>query len=540
MKEPSALKGETPAFAGGAGEDELSAHAHWQRTSPFAIWFFMASTLKGMFAGGAQMAGSFGTLAVMGSQRGLAGFVGGAIGLLALGAITGTVRYFFFRYSLQPDRVRIRQGVFKKTDLNVHFERIQGVTVEQSLVFRLLGLVTVGFDTAGSAGQEGQLPAVSPRFATALRARIERERKARQVPAADPDAAPTSHVEPSERLVHLGNGDMVRIGLADRSVLAGLAVAPFLGQMVEGKIREWAETQLRHLAAEFQELNLLVAGSMVAGALAVVLVLALMATIASAFFRYHDFTLFAASSDDGNMRFRSLRGLFTRRETVVMRTKIQQLRLSQSLVFRWFGRFHLRALPAGGSIPATSAQNAAQADDNLHVPALAAETVRPLAAKVFAEEGERLSLLPAEDAFEGISPAYIGARLRVVGVVPALLTLVALYPFFGPISLWCLAWVPLTGLVAWQKWRRHAYMHTDEGLAVRTGLLGFKVDACLLRKAQTVGFHQSPLQRRKGLATLDVGLASGSVTLLYIPYAKACRLRDYILYKIESSRGPWH
>lgn len=177
---------------------------------------------------------------------------------------------------------------------------------------------------------------------------------------------------------------------------------------------------------------------------------------------------------------------------------------------------------------------------NLHVPALAAETVRPLAAKVFAEEGERLSLLPAEDAFEGISPAYIGARLRVVGVVPALLTLAALYPFFGPISLWCLAWVPLTGLVAWQKWRRHAYMHTDEGLAVRTGLLGFKVDACLLRKVQNVAFHQSPLQRRKGLATLEVGLASGSVTLLYIPHAKACRLRDYILYKIESSRGPWH
>lgn len=533
------MEGETPAFAGGAGEDELSAHAHWQRTSPFAIWFFLASTLKGMFAGGAQMAGSFGTLAVLGSQGGFVGFAAGAFGLIAVGAVTGTVRYFFFRYSLQPDRVRIRQGVFKKTDLNVHFERIQGVTVEQSLVFRLLGLVTVGFDTAGSAGQEGQLPAVSPGFATALRARIERERKARQIPSAT-DAVPIAHAEPSERLVHLGNGDMVRIGLADRSVLAGLAVAPFLWQMADDKIREWAETHLRHLAAEFQELNLLVAGSMVAGALVVVLVLALMATIASAFFRYHDFTLFAASSDDGNTRFRSLRGLFTRRETVVMRTKIQQLRLSQSLVFRWFGRFHLRALPAGGSSPATSAQNAAQADDNLHVPALAAETVRPLAAKMFAEEGERLSLLPAEDAFEGISPAYIGARLRVVGMAPALLALAALYPFFGPISLWCLAWVPLTGLVAWQKWRRHAYMHTDEGLAVRTGLLGFKVDACLLRKVQTVVFHQSPLQRRKGLATLDVGLASGGVTLLYIPYATACRLRDYMLYKIESSRGPWH
>ena len=534
MKEPSG-----PSFAGVAGEEELPAHTRWQRTSPFALWFFLAGAVKGMFAGAGQIAASLGALLALGSQ-GLAAFAGGAIGLLAVVAVTATLRYIFFRYSLQPDRLRIRQGVFKKTELNVQFERIQGVTVEQSLIFRMLGLVTVGFDTAGSAAQEGQLPAVSPSFASALRARIERERKARQVASAAPDAAPNTLAEErSERLVRLGNGDMVRIGLADRSVLAGLALAPVVGQFIDENIREWSETQLRHMAAEFQELSLLAGGSVVAGALALLLVLALIVTIASAFLRYHDFTLFAASTGDGTMRFRSVRGLFTRRETVVMRAKIQQLRLSQSLLFRWFRRFHLRALPAGGS-PTASAEHAASADDTLHVPALATEAVRPLAAKVFAEEGERLSLLPAEDAFERISPAYIVVRLRVVGIAPALLALAALYPFFGPISFWCLAWAPLTGLVAWQKWRRHAYMHTDDGLAVRSGLLGFKVDACLLRKVQAVALRQSPLQRRKGLATLEVALASGGVTLLYIPYANACRLRDYMLYKVESSRGPWH
>ena len=499
-----------------------------------------------MFAGTAQMGASLGPLLVLGTNQGFVGVAAYAVGLLAVVAVTATLRYFFFRYSLQPDRVRIRQGVFKKTELNVHFERIQGVTVEQSLVFRLLGLVTVGFDTAGSQGQEGQLPAVSPGLAAALRDRIERERrerKARQIPSAAPDAAAIALAEPGterrERLLRLSNGDMVRIGLADRSVLGGLALAPIVAQLMDDHLREWSETQLRQLAAEFQELGLLVAGSAIAGTLLLLLVFVLIITIASAFLRYHDFTLFAASTGDGTMRFRSVRGLFTRRETVVMRTKIQQLRLSQSLLFRWFRRFHLRALPAGGS-PTASAEHAASADDTLHVPALATEAVRPLAAKVFAEEGERLSLLPAEDAFERISPAYIVVRLRVVGIAPALLALAALYPFFGPLSFWCLAWAPLTGLVAWQKWRRHAYMHTDDGLAVRSGLLGFKVDACLLRKVQAVALRQSPLQRRKGLATVEVALASGGVTLLYIPYANACRLRDCMLYKVESSRGPWH
>lgn len=542
-KEFSGPEREQGATAGAAGEDELAAHRRWQRTSPFALWFFLAGAVKGLFAGAAQMAVSLSTLIVLGGRQGIAGFVGGAIGLLSVVAVTAILRYLFFRYSLQPDRVRIRQGVLKKTELNVQFERIQGVTVEQSLVFRWLGLVVVGFDTAGSTAREGQLPAVSPAFATALRARIERARKARPLPSvAVSDASialAEAAAEQSERLVRLGNGDMVRIGLADRSVLAGIALAPLIGQLVDDKIREWTQTQLRDMASGFQELGLLAGSSLIAGTLALLLVAALIVTIASAFFRYHDFTLYAAGSGDGDMRFRSLRGLLTRRETAVMRTKIQQLRLSQGLLFRWFRRFHLRALPAGGR-PAANAENAVGVDETLHVPALTPAAVYPLAAKILAEEGEGLSLLPAKDAFEHISPAYIGVRLRVVGVVPALLALAALYPFFGPISFCCLAWVPLTGLVAWQKWRRHAYMHTDEGLSVRSGLLGFKVDVCLLRKVQAVALRQSPLQRRKGLATLDVALASGGVTLLYIPYHSACRLRDYILYKVESSRGPWH
>ena len=52
--------------------------------------------------------------------------------------------------------------------------------------------------------------------------------------------------------------------------------------------------------------------------------------------------------------------------------------------------------------------------------------------------------------------------------------------------------------------------------------------------------RRSPLQRRKGLASLDVALASGAITIPFIDFAEACQLRDYILYKVESSDQPWH
>ena len=535
--EPTA--GASPAGAEADAEenaDALGDHGHWQRTSPLAVLFFFGGVVKGLVANGAQMAASIGTLIVL-VQQGAAVAAWGGAGLAAWFGVTATLRFWFFRYSLEEDRVRIRQGVLKKTELDVQFDRMQGVLVEQSLIFRLLGLVTVGFDTAGSTRQEGKLPAVSPGLATALHARIEQARKAQPVVPTAFDDAPASVAEESEPLVRLSAADMVRIGLADRSVLAGLAFAPFVLQAFDSTFREWIETRLQHVATEFQELGLLAAGLVAASVLTLVLALALTITICSAFLRYHDFTLFAAGA--GNVGFRSVRGLLTRKETAVERAKIQQLHLSQGLLFRRFRRFHLRALPAASG-PAIDPDAAAGADKVLHVPALATEAVRPLAEKMFAAEGEGLDLLPAEGVFARISPAYIDARIRTVGVMPALVAPAALYPHFGAVSFWCLAWLPLVSLVVWQLWRRHGYMHTDDALSKRGGLLGFQVDAFVFRKVQAVLVRQSPLQRRRDLATLYVALASGAVKVPFIDHAAACRLRDHMLYKVESSRGPWH
>lgn len=94
--------------------------------------------------------------------------------------------------------------------------------------------------------------------------------------------------------------------------------------------------------------------------------------------------------------------------------------------------------------------------------------------------------------------------------------------------------------IGWLRWRQHGYMHDDDGIVCRSGLIGYEVEACLFRKAQAVTVKQSPLQRRHGLATLDVETSTGSVTVPYIDHGVACRLRDYALYRAESSGRPWY
>ena len=47
-------------------------------------------------------------------------------------------------------------------------------------------------------------------------------------------------------------------------------------------------------------------------------------------------------------------------------------------------------------------------------------------------------------------------------------------------------------------------------------------------------------QRRKELATLTFYLASGTIRIPYIAADKAEAVRDYVLYKVESSTQSWH
>ena len=70
--------------------------------------------------------------------------------------------------------------------------------------------------------------------------------------------------------------------------------------------------------------------------------------------------------------------------------------------------------------------------------------------------------------------------------------------------------------------------------------MGFRTVSLLFRKVQRVTVTQSRYQRRKNLASLRMHMASGSVRVPYIDHATAQQLRDYILYRVESSQKAWH
>ena len=524
----------------------------WQRTSPFAIVFFVGRTVRNLARSFIQLVAAFGALAVL-VERNPATVLVIPFGILAIIA-GGVLQYWFFRFRLEEDRILIRQGVFQKTSLDLPFDRVQGINVERSPVDRILGLVTVSLDTAGSVTAEGQLPSVSTDLADWLRRKAGAGSPVPSADAAgDDDGQPVDRVTPAaagrvgasgDVVLRLTAGDIVRIGLANRNIVLAAAFLGLLGEVLQVG-EDVVESAMESAEAAFEAADEIVRTLLVVGFVLAGLTLVLAIVIGGAFLRHHDFTLWREGT-----AFRSRAGLLTQREVVVETARIQQLTLSQNLLMRLFRGFRLRALPAallpGQGVEGTGISMA----EVLEVPFLRDPKAEVMRSRVFGSEGKALTLLPRDEAFVRVSPHYIRALTLRISAVSALIGAHILVPIgvgtglaLGGtvgVMIWWLASIPPAALLAWQRWRHQAYLHDDDGLASRSGFFGRKVDAFLFRKAQSVAVRQSPLQRRKGLATLQVQLACGQVAIPYMDHGVACRLRDHMLYRAESSRRRWH
>jgi len=321
---------------------------------------------------------------------------------------------------------------------------------------------------------------------------------------------------------------MIRIGLSDKRVLLILALlSPLLD-----RLGDEADTVISRAinSATQGAMQFGVVGGVplfVAIGIGVILSFALV-SIAAAFLRYHDFTLHL----DGST-LRSRGGLLTRHEVSMDLGKIQTLRLRQGIILRGFARFQMTARQARSSHKNDSSKN-------FTIPVVTQELATSLRRRFLQQEGRGLVQIPTSSHFNAISKYSMRIPVLVNVLIPMLVTAIT-YSIEGDLAtLLFLLWIPMSLLHIFKTWQHAGFHFTDDGLVRRSGTFGYRTVALLYRKVQRVTVSRSPLQRRKGLATLRVYMASGSVRIPYIEHELALQLRDVILYKVESSQKAWH
>src|SRR5690606_9877394 len=287
--------------------------AGWRRTSPFAAVFYIGKIYQAIAKNAVQSLAPLAAFLVAfqgdPTQKVIIG-----VGMFVIGTIVlAFLRYWFFHFRITENSILIRAGVFKKTQLDIKFERVQAINTQQNVLFRLLGLLTVSFDTAGASGQEGYLPAVHADTARELRDEIRRVPRERIDEQGSTEEA-GSGADSTRTLLQLTPIDMVRIGLSSNRVFLLLVLLGPISEMMEQRLDQIVEESA--VIEFFSSVQTGLMSGLVFGLLLLVSILVVLfsISIAGAFLRFHRFELVA--DDDV---FRSAGGLLTRHEHSVNR-----------------------------------------------------------------------------------------------------------------------------------------------------------------------------------------------------------------------------
>lgn len=455
------------------------------------------------------------------------GIVGGVYG-----AVMSIISYFRFYYFVEGDEFVIRKGVFKKTRKNVSFDRIQTINFKQTPIHRLLNVVGVEIDTAGSRGSEFMIDAVKMDQAEAIRDYLIRRREAARAEAAaerteagvPPTETPSpAPVRPDELLLKLDPGDLVRVGISQNHLrTAFIIIGFFFG--IYFNVRDAIGINLEERV--FDELTK--SGGPQTTWLdwlpfvGLLLVAAFFLTLIRTVIRYYGLKLWQTERG-----FKLVSGLFSRQEVSAVLRKIQVVEWLRNPIRRALGMYTVRLKQA--------ASVAIGKQTSINVPGCYAAQLDRVRAAYFPHEREL-----AWTAFKP-NRAIVWRRTLYLWTPPALALFALNFWGYGNgwASLLFLLLIPLGLLWNVLLYRKWHYEVSIDGLRIQRGALGEKATLLRWRKVQSVALKQSPYQRRHDLADVVLYTAAGSTKIAFIEGIHARSIANWVLYRVESDGEKW-
>jgi putative membrane protein len=451
--------------------------------------------------------------------------------ILALFIIMGVLNYWFYRFRVGSDGIEIKQGVFKKSHIDLPFARIQNVKLSQPLYYRINDYSCIELDTAGSAKQEAKIVALKTDLAKQFRIKI-LETATEQT---SNDALASSSIDSSSAaneiiLNRRSMRDLVIHGLTNNRIwifLGALApfynpISDFLSQFFES-IGFDAEVYFSLETQAWWEFGLHV----LSVAMLIMLVIVSLSVV-GAILMFYKYTL--SKTQDRYIR-RS--GLLTKHEVSMKLSRIQIMVQAQDWLDVLLGRVNL-SFEQNTSGVANANKAGEQMSNKLLVPSV---TI-----------GESLALMKdampsqtlGEQVFRPISKRYILRGLLFFALPVGVLLFAAIFrddPIVA--TTLSLSAVTIIGAILLIRWKRWGYSYDQEYFYLKKGFFGVNYYCFPMHKVQQAQFKQSIFIRPYQLASLKVVLASGAKLVPYMPANEVRNIINSILEQLVVDKRSW-
>ena len=429
------------------------------------------------------------------------------IGIVVL--VSSLINFYYFRFFIQQDDMVIRKGLINKKTITIPLKNIQAVHIEQTWMHQLLKIARVKIDTAGSDKAEATIDAIAIEKAGMLRTFLMESEKVE----ADVE------VKPAEKaLITLSAADVMKLGLTANHIQTFFIILAFSMSMYQN-----LEDIFGNIISRFvEESSSLIAftTSVLLSLAVLVLIVSIVVSLLRMALLYFDFQL--AGAEKG---FRIRSGLTSIRQNLVPFSKIQYISWKANWVRRKLNFYVLEF-------------HQANVEENKRtqkalVPVMNAEAIEKLLAPYHPE------IIHQEHAEHQIHQAYAWRRMLITGLPMGLLFTGLAWIFLQEYALFFILWIPFIYFSNRVYQKNYRLYTSAEAMQVYSGIWGRELQLLQWYKIQKVSLHQSNWQKRKQVATILLYTAGGHIRVPYISLELANSIRNYALYKIESTQKNW-
>lgn len=499
----------------------------WHRLSPIAILYFIASGIK-LAANNLIYLIPALALSYSSVKNNPQIWFPALFTVLILITVFSFFQYYFYTYRLINDTVEIRSGVFSKKHIDLPFTRIQNVTLEQPIYYRLFDFTCLQLDTAGSAKQEAKIVALPTLKSEQLKAQILKKLEA---PSWNAETSKVKPLENGEVILNTRSmGDLIIHGITNNRVWIILGILAPLYDNIAAVIMPTLQAVGIDLGSWF-DIKTHAIWMLGLKALALTLLVMMCLSLLSVFgsiLIFYGFTL-SRTQDQYVRRC----GLFTRQEINMRLSRLQMIVSKQDWLDVLLKRTNLELRQNSSGFSSTN--DMAKNSNKIIVP-----SVKP-------HESEGI----IKDAFNAsnmvdITYTAISKRFLVHQYVCKLMPLAALsigglltIPELQGSQYIVAAILIILSVLMWCRWKRWGFAQDQHYIYLRKGLLGVDYYCFPIHKVQQTAFKQSLLMKRSKLASARFLLASGPLEIPFMPESTATDMIDSALLTVESQQQSW-
>ena len=424
--------------------------------------------------------------------------------------------YSNFLFKVEAQHFILKEGVLRKKNTSISFDRIQNINFKQNIIQQLINVYEVSIETAGSQSTEISIKALTLESAEALKIALTTTKNNKLIDTPK-EAKP---------LLKIGFFELLKVSLTEnhlQNLFIFMALVFGLLQQVNEVFENVAYDEVVLNQIDIDSKGILTSIALFAMLLLILIGIGMLSSVVRMVLFHFNLTLFIKDS-----AFEITQGLLTKKSIILNRSKVQSVTISTNPIKRKLGISFITFKQAASGKVKKRQQKL------IRIIGCLPQHISAIKSVLYANKS-----MDSQVRFS--SDSYYLFRMYMRSIL-ALLSINGILIFMLQDLIWLVLnsiLIPVLILFVHLKYRKAFYQFDQDVLVVGNGRIETHITYLPLFKVQNIKMKQTLFQKRRNVVNIVLQTASGKIRIPCIEKKRALALYNYILFKVESNTESW-